>query len=62
MGADATIDIGKFPSVHDRTELLKSRTNNGEGADVVFECTGFLPATPEGLSYGGTFVEVGYFC
>ncbi len=64
MGADVTIDIDEFPSVHDRTELLKSHTNNGEGADVVFECAGFLPATPEGLSYvryGGTFVEVGHF-
>ena len=47
--------------MQDRTELLKSHANNGEDADVVFECASFLPATPEGLSYGGTFVEVGYF-
>jgi threonine dehydrogenase-like Zn-dependent dehydrogenase len=35
-----------------------------QGADVVFECAGFLPATPEGLGYvrqSGTFVEVGHF-
>ena len=62
MGAD--VDIDEFPSVHDRAELLKSHTNNGEGTDVVFECAGFLPTTPEGLSqvrYGSTFVEVGHF-
>ena len=64
MGVDVTIDIDEFPSVQDRTELLKSHANNGEDADVVFECAGFLPATPERLSYvsyGGTFVEVGHF-
>ena len=64
MGVDVTIDIDEFPSVQDRTELLKSHANKGEDADVVFECAGFLPATPEGLSYvryGGTFVEVGHF-
>ena len=61
MGVDVTIDIDEFPSVQDRTELLKSNANNGEDADVVFECADFLPATPEWLSYGGTFVEVGRF-
>jgi len=64
MGVDVTIDIDEFPSVQDCTKLLKSHVNNGEDADVVFECAGFLPATPEGLSYvsyGGTFVEVGHF-
>ena len=64
MGADITINIDEVPSVQDRTELVKSHTKNGEGADVVLECAGFLPATPEGLGYvryGGVFVEVGHF-
>jgi threonine dehydrogenase-like Zn-dependent dehydrogenase len=36
----------------------------GEGADVVFECAGYLPAIPEGLGLvrkSGTFCEVGHF-
>ena len=64
MGADVTIDIEEATSVEERTELVKSETPRGEGADVVFECAGFLPATPEGLGYvkqSGTFVEVGHF-
>ena len=64
MGADVTIDIEDMTSVEERTELVKSHTPRGEGADVVFECAGFLPATPEGLGYtrySGTFVEVGHF-
>ena len=64
MGADVTIDIEDVTTVEERTELVKSETPRGEGADVVFECAGFLPATPEGLGYvkqSGTFVEVGHF-
>ena len=64
MGADVTIDIEDVTSVEERTELVKSHTSRNEGADVVFECAGFLPATPEGLGYvrhSGTFVEVGHF-
>ena len=64
MGADITINIDEVTSVEERTDLVKSHTTNGEGADVVLECAGFLPATPEGLGYvryGGTFVEVGHF-
>ena len=64
MGADVIIDIDQVPSVEDRTELVMSHTTHGEGADIVFECAGFLPATPEGLGYvkyDGTFVEVGHF-
>ena len=44
--------------------LVRAATPRGEGADVVFECAGFLPAFPEGLDYvkqDGTFVEVGHF-
>ena len=36
----------------------------GEGADVVFECAGFLPAVPEGFGYvkqDGKFIECGHF-
>lgn len=36
----------------------------GESTDIVFECAGFLSATPEGLGcclHSGTFVEVGHF-
>jgi L-iditol 2-dehydrogenase len=64
MGADVTIDIETVTSVEERTELVKANTPRKEGADVVFECAGFLPATPEGLGYtkfGGTFVEVGHY-
>ena len=64
MGADVTIDIEAVPSVEERTELVLKETTRGKGADVVFECAGFLPATPEGLGYvrqSGTFVEVGHF-
>lgn len=64
LGADVTINIDEITSVEERTELVKSHTTGGKGADVVFECAGFLPATPEGLGYvrhSGTFVEVGHF-
>lgn len=64
LGADVTIDIEAVTSVEERTELVKAETPRKEGADVVFECAGFLPATPEGLGYtrrSGTFVEVGHF-
>jgi threonine dehydrogenase-like Zn-dependent dehydrogenase len=64
MGADVTIDIEEVPSVEARTELVLSHTPRKAGADVVFECAGFLSATPEGLGYvrhSGTFVEVGHF-
>ncbi len=64
MGADVTIDIEEVTSVAERTEFVKSHTPRQEGADVVFECAGFLPATPEGLGYvrhSGTFVELGHY-
>jgi threonine dehydrogenase-like Zn-dependent dehydrogenase len=41
-----------------------AHTPQGKGADLVFECAGFLPAVPEGLEYvkhNGVFVEVGHF-
>ena len=64
LGADVTIDIEDVPSVEERSALVMAATPRGEGADVVFECAGFLPAIPEGLGYvkqDGTFVEVGHF-
>ena len=63
-GADVVIDIEDVTTVEERTALVLGETPRGQGADVVFECAGFLPATPEGLGYvkqSGTFVEVGHF-
>ena len=63
-GADVVIDIEKVTAAEERTELVLAETTQGRGADRVFECAGFLPATPEGLGYlrkGGIFVEVGHF-
>ncbi|MCB0108592.1 MAG: alcohol dehydrogenase catalytic domain-containing protein, partial [Caldilineaceae bacterium] len=51
MGADVTINIEEVRSVEERTELVLAQTPRRAGADVVFECAGFLPATPEGLGY-----------
>ena len=64
FGADVTIDIEEVTSGEERTELVLDATPGRRGADRVFECAGFLPATPEGLGYlrhSGTFVEVGHF-
>lgn len=64
LGADVTIDIAEVPDLAERRELVLSHTARGEGADVVFEAAGFLPAFPEGLEYvkqNGTFAEVGHF-
>jgi len=64
LGAHVTIDIAKVSDVAERQDLVLRHTPGGAGADVVFECAGFLPAFPEGLSYvkqDGTFVEVGHF-
>jgi L-iditol 2-dehydrogenase len=64
MGADVTINIEEVRSAEERTALVLDETPRRAGADVVFECAGFLPATPEGLGYvrrSGVFVEVGHF-
>ena len=64
LGADVTVDIDAVPDLAERKEIVLSHTARGAGADVVFECTGFLPAVPEGLEYirqDGVFVEVGHF-
>ena len=63
-GADVTINIEEITSPEERTEQVLWHTPMKQGADVVFECSGFLAATPEGLGYvrhSGTFVEVGHF-
>ncbi len=64
LGADVTIDIDEYPDTEARIEHVLDQTPRREGAEVVFECAGFLPAIPEGLKYvkqDGTFVEVGHF-
>ena len=64
LGADLVVNIEDVPDSEERTRLVLENTPRGEGADVVFECAGFLPAIPEGLAYvkqDGTFVEVGHF-
>jgi threonine dehydrogenase-like Zn-dependent dehydrogenase len=62
LGADLTIDIGEVPDPEERKKMVREHTP--QGADVVFECAGFLPAIAEGLDYlkrGGTYVEMGHF-
>ena len=64
LGANVTINIDEVQDVAERKALVRSHTLGNAGADVVFECAGFLPAFPEGLEYvkeDGTFVEVGHF-
>ena len=64
LGADVTINIEEVTSIEERTQLVKNHTPQNEGADIVFECAGFLPAIAEGLGYvkySGTFCEVGHF-
>ncbi|MCC6629463.1 MAG: zinc-binding dehydrogenase [Chloroflexi bacterium] len=64
LGADVTINIDDARDPAERTRLVLAETSRGEGADVVFECAGFLPAITEGLGFtrrSGTFVEMGHF-
>jgi L-iditol 2-dehydrogenase len=64
LGADVVVDIEDLPDVEERKAHVLATTPRGAGADVVFECAGFLPAISEGLAYvkqDGTFVEVGHF-
>jgi threonine dehydrogenase-like Zn-dependent dehydrogenase len=64
LGADEVIDIGEVRDAAERTKVVRDQTPKKRGADVVFECAGFLPAINEGLSYvryGGTYVEMGHF-
>ena len=64
LGADLIIDIAEVPDPEERKRIVRENTSQGEGADVVYECTGFLAAIPEGLDYiryGGTYVVYGHF-
>lgn len=64
LGAHVTVDIADHPDPEERIQHVLDQTPRREGAEVVFECAGFLPAIPEGLRYvkqDGTFVEVGHF-
>jgi threonine dehydrogenase-like Zn-dependent dehydrogenase len=64
IGADVVIDISVITDPAERAAIIREQTPRGAGADVVFECAGFLPAIPEGIDYlkrGGTYVEMGHF-
>ena len=64
LGAHVTVDIAEFPDTESRKESVLAHTRQGGGANVVFECAGFLPAVPEGLEYvkqDGKFIECGHF-
>lgn len=64
LGADVVIDIKNVPDPAERTGIVLDNTPRREGADVVFECAGFLPAIPEGLTFlrrSGTYVAMGHF-
>ena len=64
LGADLTINIADVPDPEERKRIVRENTIEGKGADVVYECSGFLQAIPEGLDflrYGGTYVEYGHF-
>lgn len=64
LGADLTIDINEIKDPKERIGIVREESNDGKGADVVYECAGFPSTIPEGidyLRYGGTYVEVGHF-
>jgi threonine dehydrogenase-like Zn-dependent dehydrogenase len=64
LGADVLVDIGEVKDPAERTKIVRENTPKNAGADVVFECAGFLPAITEGLGYArrsGTYVEMGHF-
>jgi L-iditol 2-dehydrogenase len=64
FGADVTLSIEEVPDPAERVQLVREETPGGLGADVVFECTGFPAAIPEGIDMlrrGGTYVEAGHY-
>jgi len=64
IGADLVIDIAEITDPQERIQMVRNFTPHGEGADVVFECAGFLPAISEGLEYvkqSGAYIEMGHF-
>ncbi|MEM3022885.1 MAG: zinc-binding dehydrogenase [Candidatus Bathyarchaeia archaeon] len=63
-GADHTIDISEVRDPGERIRLVKEYSIGGQGADVVFECSGVPNAFAEGVRMardGGTYVVVGQF-
>ncbi len=64
LGADVTIDIAEVPDPEERKKIVRENTPRNKGADIVYECSGFPAAIPEGLDfirYSGTYVEYGHF-
>ena len=64
LGAQVTVDIADYADTAARKESVLAHTRQSMGAEVVFECAGFLPAVPEGLEYvkqDGKFIECGHF-
>lgn len=64
FGADVAINIEKVTDPKERIEMVRAETTGGYGADVVFECTGFPKAVPEGIEMlrrGGSYVVAGHF-
>ena len=64
LGADVTIDIAEVPDPEERKRIVRENTPQNKGADIVYECSGFPAAIPEGLDfirYSGTYVEYGHF-
>ena len=63
MGADVTIDIGKFGTPQERVDEVR-RLTEGRGAELVLECVGIPAAVSEGLemvSMGGTYLTIGNY-
>jgi threonine dehydrogenase-like Zn-dependent dehydrogenase len=48
-GATAALDLSEYPDAGGRIDAVRELTN-GDGADVVFECSGVPAALGEGLS------------
>lgn len=64
FGVDVVVNLEEVTSAEERVELVKKETIGGYGADVVFECTGFPKAIPEGIDMvrrGGTYIVAGHF-
>lgn len=60
LGAEETINVSK----QNPDDLLKQMTPGGLGADVVYECSGAVPAAQQLLTLarrGGRYVQIGLF-
>lgn len=61
---DHIIDIQEISNPQKRVELVKKKTPEEVGVDLVVDCTGVANAVPEGLEMlrrGGTYLETGSF-